>query len=395
MRIAIVGCGYVADMYAALLAEHPQLELAGVFDRVPERARRLASTARTRDYGSLAALLDDASVALVVNLTNPRSHFEVSRACLLAGKHVYSEKPLATVWAQAVELVDLAEQRGLQIASAPCTVLGESAQTAWKALRAGAVGQPLLAYAEIDDGMVHLENLASWVSASGSPWPFQDEFEVGCTLEHAGYYATWLVAMFGPAKSVTSFASCRIRDKRTGIALDPPDTPDFTVGCLEFESGVVARLTCSIVAPHDHGLRIFGTTGTLAVRECWDFGSRVTLQRRNKWTFRAEKRPLLARLLGLLGFVGLGPRRVPLVRHPRFRSRMPGGTRIDFCRGVAELADAIAERRPCRLSARFSLHVNEIVLALQDPAGMGCPRQLVSGTFPAMQPMPWATDGAP
>ncbi len=340
MRIAIVGCGYVADFYLATLAHHPELELAGVTDRDGARATHFAAFHSTRDYGSLAAILEDPHVPLVLNLTNPRSHYKVSRACLEAGKHVYSEKPLATAWPQAVELVALAERLGLQIVSAPCTVLGEAAQTLWKAIRKGRVGQVRLAYAELDDGMVHREKYQTWISASKNPWPYKDEFEVGCTLEHAGYYVTWLAAMFGPAESVTSFASCQILDKGTGEPLEPPDTPDFSSGCIRFASGLVARLTCSIIGSHDHSLRLFGDAGSLTVKEGWNFGSPISLSRWTPWSFRAERHPALARLLGL------GPRRLPLVRRPDFRSEVPGANRIDFCRGVAELAEAIRDRRP-------------------------------------------------
>jgi predicted dehydrogenase len=385
MRIAIVGCGYVADFYLASLAFHPELSLAGITDRVPERAKSFSTIHRTRDYGSLAALLDDREVELVLNLTNPRSHYEVSRACLEAGRHVYSEKPIATDWNLAVELVELAEGRGLQIVSAPCTVLGEAAQTLWKAVRQGRIGPVRLVYAELDDGMVHREDFGSWFSASGIPWPAKDEFEVGCTLEHAGYYVTWLAAMFGPAESVTAFASCQLPDKGIKEPLEPADTPDFSSGCIRFASGVVARLTCSIIAAHDHTLRLFGDQGTLTVPKAWDFGSPVYLRRWTRWSFRAERHPFLARL------VGLGPRRLPLVRQPTFRYKIPGANRIDFCRGVADLAESIRERRPCRLSPRFSLHVNEIVLALQYPQAMGSPRRLVS-RFDPVPPMPWAAD---
>ena len=66
---------------------------------------------------------------MVLNLTNPRAHYEVSQAALLAGKHVYSEKPLAMTMTEATELVDARRERGLRLASAPCSVLGETAQT--------------------------------------------------------------------------------------------------------------------------------------------------------------------------------------------------------------------------------------------------------------------------
>jgi predicted dehydrogenase len=385
LRLAIVGCGYAADFYLATLVNYPELELAGVTDRDPSRAERFAAFHRTRSYGSPDAMLADEQVRLVLNLTNPRSHYEVSRACLEAGKHVYSEKPLATAWPQAVELVELAERSGLQIVSAPCTVLGEAAQTLWKSVREGRIGQVRLAYAELDDGMVHREKYQTWIGASGNPWPYKDEFEVGCTLEHAGYYVTWLTAMFGPAESVTSFASHQIPDKGTAVPLEPPGTPDFSCGCIQFASGVAARLTCSIIGPHDHSLRLFGDEGTLTLKECWDFGSPIYLRRWTPWTFRAERYPTLARLMGL------GPRRLPLVQRPDFRYSVPGTNRIDFSRGVAELVSAIRDRRPCRISPKFSLHTNEIVLTLQHPREMGSPRRLTT-RFDPMPPMPWASD---
>jgi hypothetical protein len=62
---------------------------------------------------------------------------------------------------------------------------------------------------------------------------------------------------------------------------------------------------------------------------------------------------------------------------------------MDFCRGIAEVAEAVRERRPSRMSARFALHVNEVVLALQDPTGMGAVRTLQS-TFEPIEPMEWA-----
>jgi predicted dehydrogenase len=382
VRIAIVGCGYVADFYMMTLGNHASLVLAGVHDRDPERASHFARFHNTRDYGTLEALLGDPTVDLVVNLTNPRSHYEVSRAALEAGKHVYSEKPLATEWPQAVELVDLAEKRGLRISSAPCTVLGEAAQTVWRAVRERRIGDVRLVYAELDDGMVHLENRAGWKSASGIPWPSKDEFEIGCTLEHAGYYVTWLAAMFGPATSVTAFASAQLPDK--GVPdLAPPDAPDFSVGCIQFASGVAARLTCSIIAAHDHSLRLFGDKGTLVVKEAWDFGSPVLLKKWTPFTFRAERRsPALAHL-------AVGPRQIPLVRAPRFRSKGKGANPIDFSRGVAELADAIREDRRCRLAPDFSLHVTEIALTLHAPTQMGSPRRMTT-TFAPMDPMPWA-----
>ena len=382
MRIAVIGCGYVADFYMATLANHPELKLQGVHDRDAARAKAFAAFHRIeRIYPALDDALADPQVELVVNLTNPSSHYAVSRAALEAGKHVYSEKPLAMQLEQAEHLVALAEQHGLQVNSAPCSVLSETAQTLWKALRENRIGTPRLIYAELDDGNVPRRDYQNWISASGAPWPAKDEFEVGCTLEHAGYYLTWLTAFFGPATRITSFARNVQPDK--GIALDV-QTADFATACVEFASGPVARFTCSLYAPHDHRLRIFGDEGTLATQNVWDYGSRVTLATRNRFTGRAEKYPTLARL------VGLGPATVPLVRKRRFAYRTKGSNPMDFCRGIAETAAAAREGRDSRLSSRWSLHVNELVLAMQHPERYGVVRE-VKSRFEPLAPMPWAS----
>ena len=381
MRIAIVGCGYVADFYLKTLGNHPELELVGVMDRDHARAAHFAQfNGVSKVYASLAELLADPRVELVLNLTNPSSHYEISKAALLAGKHVYSEKPLSMDYAEAEELVALAESRGLTIAGAPCSVLGESAQTLWKALRDDRIGKVRLVYAELDDGPIHLMDYRNWKSDSGNAWPAKDEFEVGCTLEHAGYYVTWLCAFFGPAMRVTSFASVTIPDK--GIAVDVV-TPDFTVGCIEWASGVVARVTCSIFGTHDHKLRIFGDGGILGIEDCWDYASPVFMSKRTKLGLKAEKYPRAARL------TPFGPRKIPLARKPTFAFKTRGANPMDFCRGVAEVAASIVEKRACRIGARFALHVNEIVLALQNPQTLGSPRTLTS-SFEPMRPMLWA-----
>jgi predicted dehydrogenase len=373
MRIAIVGCGFVADYYLKTLPNHPQLKLAGVMDRNSDRASKFSAYHSVPVYDSLEKLLADGSVDIVLNLTNPRSHFSVSKACLEAGKHVYSEKPLAMEFSEAEELVNLAEQKGLLISSAPCSILSETAQTIWQALRENVIGKVRLVYAEMDDGLVHRMPYKQWLSESGTPWPYKDEFEVGCTLEHAGYYVNWLTAFFGPAETVTAFSSCLIPDKETDVPLDV-NAPDFSVACIKFASGVVARLTCSIVAPHDHALKIIGDEGILGIDDCWYYGAPVYIKR-----MIAIRRKT---------FITPWKQKYPLVRKaPKFGYK--GSQQMDFCRGVAEMAEAITEKRPCRLSPRYCLHNNEIVLAIQNALETGAPYKL-SSSFDPIAPMPWA-----
>ncbi|MER5176964.1 Gfo/Idh/MocA family oxidoreductase [Streptomyces sp. NPDC002896] len=374
--IAFIGCGYVADFYMATLRNYPELSLRGVYDSDRERVRKFSERHGVRSYASLDELLADDSVSIAVNLTNPRSHYEVSRRCLEAGRHVYSEKPFAEDLRQATELVEFAEQTGLTLSSAPCSLLGETAQTMWRALRRDVIGQPRLVYAELDDGAVHQMNFRSWASSSGAPWPYLDEFRVGPTLEHAGYYLTWLTAFFGPASEVMSYGRLIQPDKL-------PDAPpsefatDFTCACIRFHSGVVARLTCSTVAPEDHSLQIVGDDGVLSVSECWDYGAQIKVRKR---TEMSESTPHYL----------TEPEQLPLVRpadYP-FRYERYNGHDMDFSRGIADMAEAVRNGVSPRLTARHALHVLEITLAISSSEGAA--HTVLQTKFDELEPMAWA-----
>lgn len=377
LGIALVGCGYVADSYRHCVAFHPdRLRLAGVFDRDPDRLTAFTATWGDRAFGSLGELLADPGVAIVVNLTDPENHAAVTSAAIGAGRHVYSEKPLGMTTSEAVALRDAAGAAGLRLAAAPSNVLGEAAQTLWHAVRARRIGQVRLVYAELDDGMIHQADYRNWISRSGRPWPAEGEFETGCTFEHAGYVITLLVAMFGPVRRVTALSSLLLPDK--GVAA-PHHAPDFSTGCLEFEGGIVARLTNSIVAPYDHRLRIVGDAGILDLAEPWDFASPVRL----KGTATTRLQRFVERRVG-----GRRGTVVPAVRPVPFR-RGRGTPTMDFMRGVRELADAIVEGRPSRMDPDLAVHVTEVTEILQHPERFERPA-IVRSTAPRMEPMPWA-----
>jgi len=376
--IALVGCGFVADYYMATVGLHDQLQVFGAFDRDADRLARFTSHHTLRAYRALEELLDDERVEVVVNLTNPGSHFEVSWAALEAGKHVYSEKPLAMELSAAKELVALSERHRRELSCAPCSLLGETAQTIWRAMREGRIGTPRVVYAEMDEGMVFRMPYERWMSASGAPWPYRDEFEVGTTIEHAAYVVSWLPALFGSATAVTGYSSCLFPDKGRNTPI-PVEAPDFAVACIVFDSGVVARLTCSLVAPHDHSLRIVGDRGVLGVRDTWYYTSPVTIRRwLNVRGRHLERRPR---------------RTYPLVAKGR-RYGYRGTQQMDFARGVADLADAVREDRSPRLSRQYSLHVNEIVLAVSQALGGGGTYGMTT-TAGSVEPMPWATARQP
>ncbi len=408
MKIAVIGCGYVFDHYMDTLHHHPNLELVGVADRDAKRAKVVADYFKVRVYPSTEAVMADPQVELIVNLTDPHNHHPVSKAALLAGKHVYSEKPLAMNFADAQELFALAETKGLLLSGAPCSILSETAQTMWKVIQDGAIGRPLIAYAELDDNPIYLMKPEGWRNASGAPWPYLGEYEVGCTLEHAGYYLTWLCAIFGPAESVTSFSAPTVLDK-TPLPLSPPDTPDFSVGCIQFKSGAVARLTCSIVGPYDHRLRLIGNQGSVTTEECWHYRAPVKLERFSQLSLNARKARSVRESTFMQRLFGANGQSVPLVvpgasLWTRYRAELKKGQKgwfgsalkmlkkrelvsMDFFRGPAEMARSLAEKRRCAIPADFLLHVVELTLAIQNARTSGEPYR-VATSFSPLSPLP-------
>jgi len=124
VRLGIVGCGYVSALYLRTLQRRPDLQLVGVTDLVKERRELLARHANAPAFDTVEQLLERSDAEIIVNLTNPGSHYAVNKAALEAGKHVYCEKPLSTQFEQAKELVQLASKLGLRLSGAPCNVLG-------------------------------------------------------------------------------------------------------------------------------------------------------------------------------------------------------------------------------------------------------------------------------
>ncbi|MBV2359554.1 Gfo/Idh/MocA family oxidoreductase [Thalassococcus sp. CAU 1522] len=371
--ISLLGCGFVADLYLRSLSVMPGLRVAAVWDRDPTRLAAFCSYWNLPAAASLDALIASTPPdGLVLNLTNPAEHFATTKACLDAGRHVYSEKPLAMALEQARSLHRLADTNGLTLATAPCSVLGEAAQTMAAALRKNVAGTPRLIYAELDDGFIPQAAYRKWRSESGAPWPYEDEFRTGCTLEHAGYYLGWLIAWFGSVRTVVA-ASAETLPEKEGTG---PFAPDVSVATLFLDNGPLVRLTCSIVAPHDHTIRVIGDKGVLSCDAAWNNSAKVRF---------AERFSLRRRL-----FESPWKRRVKLSGPTHPKVGRWGAAAMNFLLGPAEVLDAIATGRSSRLGGDYALHLTEVTLAIQN-AGETAGAQTMTTRCAPMDPMPWAT----
>ena len=350
MRFALVGCGDVAERYARAIAAEPALELVGVTDLVPARAADLAARFGVAHFATLEALLADDRVDTAVNLTAPEAHAPVTTACLDAGKHVHTEKPAALRHEEVHELATLARRRDVRLSCAPATLLGEAQQTAWKLVRAGSLGTIRAVYAEANWGRIE-----GW-----HPSP-QTLYAVGPMIDVGIYPLTILTAIFGPARRALAYATVLEPDRRT-LAGTPfrLAAPDFAVAVLDFESGIVGRLTSTFwVGPgKQRGIEFHGQAASLYLASWAEFDSRLELSSDGE-TYTP----------------------VPLVREP-YRG-------IGWSRALLDLAEAVEQGRPHRASAEHAAHVVEVLNAIDASRRDGRAVE-VHSQFEPPAPMEWA-----
>jgi hypothetical protein len=164
--------------------------------------------------------------------------------------------------------------------------------------------------------------------------------------------------------------------------------PDFTTGCIEYDEGVVARVTCSVVAPEDKSLTIIGDKGVLRVDNVRHERCPVRYQTYELGRLGAAIERRIDALRLRLGMPSLRTgwtawRSYPYVsRPPRWLS---GRKAVDFLRGPSEMAAARREGRACRLSAEFGQHIADILGALQHPVGGGT--RMILSRFPEIEPL--------
>lgn len=277
-KIAIIGVGDISGIYLKNITEtFDNLEIAGVCDLIPEKALRAKEKYPNipKIYKDMYEAFADPEADIILNITRAYQHYEVTKAALLAGKNVYSEKPLATTIEQGVELIRLARSRNLLLGGAPDTFLGAGIQTCKKIIDSGFIGRPLAATAFM---MSH--GVESW-----HPDPeFFYKPGAGPMLDMGPYYTTALIHLLGPVDSLmamtqqsfeTRTATCK---EKKGMVIRV-ETPTYVAGTLRFVSGATASMVMSFETLHSSlpCIEIYGEKGTLTVPDPNTFGGPIRL----------------------------------------------------------------------------------------------------------------------
>ena len=342
LRIGVIGCGNISATYVRNAALFGGVELAACADISPDIAN-----VRAKEYGIRAltteALLADPEVDLVLNLTIPTAHFDVTMSALTAGKHVFTEKPLATSAADGRRLVAEANKRKLLLGSAPDTFLGAAGRRARHLMDQGAIGKPVTGTAfMMGRGMEHWHpNPQFYYQPGGGPI-----FDIG------PYYLTMLVNLLGSVSRVMAMAT-KGQGRRLITAEGPFKSTSFAVGTptnvlslLEFRSGATVTFGASwdVFRHSNHPIELHGTEGSLRLPDPDTFGGTVSLSERGaEWRHFESDDELY------------GAKNWPFAEPDRANYRMLG---------VADLAHSLETSRMPRASGGLALHVLEIMGAI-------------------------------
>jgi len=341
LGVGIIGCGNISTTYFQFSPLFRGIEVRACADINPAAAK-----ARAKEYGvraeSVADLLDDPEVDIVVNLTIPAVHYEVSRAALDAGKHVYSEKPFVLSVKEGLDLKKRAAKKKLRVGSAPDTFFGGAHQLVRDLIDKGKLGA-------ITGGTCHV------MSRGMEHWhPNPDFFfqpGAGPVLDLGPYYITNLVQLIGPVKSVAALASVPRKERiiangpRNGQTV-PVDTPTTIHALLQFHSGAVVTMGTSWdVWGHGHApMELYGEGGTVYVPDPNFFGGTVRYTAGSK---EVKKLPGWNHPFG-----------VPNQKHGK---EMLANYRTA---GLSDMALAIQSGRPHRCSIELALHAVDVMTGI-------------------------------
>lgn len=277
-KIGIIGTGHISEIYCEnLTTVHENTEIIAVADINREAAQKKAAKWNIPYVLTVEELLAREDIDIVVNLTPPKNHYAVIKAALIAGKHVFTEKPLATTAAEADELVAIAREKKRMLGAAPETNYGAGVSTGKALIEQGAIGKVLYA-----DARFRWPGDENW-----HPNPsFLYQPGAGPLYDRGPYFLNAMVDLLGGVKEVSAmtaigFPTRTVTSKPRYGEVFKVETPSHVQGMLRFESGVLATLLLSfdMKCPYDSAIEIFGTEGSILIKEPIGFGYPVYLSK--------------------------------------------------------------------------------------------------------------------
>jgi len=344
IRVGIIGCGSVSGVYLPHLAECPYAEVVSTCDIIYERAQNRAAEFKIpNSYPHIDQMLAGVPFDLLVNTTDMQEHGRLNRIALNAGKHVWSEKPMANTYKEGKALLDLAIQKKLRIWGAPAVVNSPQFAFMSKAIQEGKLGK-------ISAGHAHYGHL-------GPTWSAFFYEKGGGSLPDLGVYnLATLTGLLGPARYVTAMTSIvtptRNVDNKGQIKVEAEDN---AIVVMDHGNGILSNV--------QSGFNYFDP-----------YGHQGTGQNQHTITIWGTK--------GNLGLVGYdwAPFGVDIatVEHESPIRVAPSADTYVWQQGASVIAEALSTGKEPLINAEHALHVLEVIEAARKSGLTGKRVKLVS-----------------
>jgi predicted dehydrogenase len=348
IKVAIIGCGSVSNRYIVHLQSSPLVKIVSLCDIKQDRAeaQNKKYNIGASTYNNINALLKGNAFDLMLTLTDMQMHGALNKIALQAGKHVWSEKPLANTYAEGKALVDYAKLKGVRIWGAPAVVTSPQFEFMSKTIQAGKLGKLASAHGQYGH--------------TGPTWSSFFYEPLGGSMPDLGVYnMATLTGLLGPAKSVMAMTSIvnkeREIDEKGIVKVREEDNAHIL---LEHDNGVISHIMCGFnyfdPFGHEaknqtlHSIQIFGDKGNMRlIGYDWE-PKNVVLD--NSWT-----------------------------EPPQVHQTDDGG--YQWQEGATRIAGALSKNIEPRINVLHSLHVLEIIEAARKSSKEGIKVKLVS-SFP-------------
>ena len=352
-KVGLIGCGHIAETYFRAHKYFNNFRIIKCADINHLAAKKCASTYKIKAL-SVKNLLKDKEIEIILNLTVPKAHFEVSKKALLNNKHVYTEKPMAINLKDGKELLKISKRKRLYIGNAPDTFLGGGNQKSKEILEKNFIGK------------INLGNIIfaypGVQSYHPNPEPWFAKKEGGPVIDMGPYYLTALVNLLGPAKQV--WGSFMWNKKKRIIGIGPRKgksikvlCPTTYLGTIFFSSGAIIRFTLSfdVIAHHRNHIELYGSKGSILVPDPNMFGGSVYTCKKLGGTWKEHKTNKM-----FLGKINIRQKSLRANEAP-INANYRGV-------GLAEMAYCIQNKKKHRCNGELSFHVLDIIQSIMKAA---------------------------
>ena len=355
-KIGLIGCGHIAETYFRAEKYFNNIKIIKCADINEKASKRCALNFGIKSV-TVNELFKDKEIEIILNLTIPKAHYQISKKALINGKHVYSEKPLAINLNDGKKLLKISKKKKLYLGSAPDTFLGGGIQKSKELVEKNIIGN-----VKLGNAVFAFPGIQSY---HPNPEPWFTKKEGGPVIDMGPYYITALVNLLGPAKKVTG--TIIQGQKYRTIGIGPKKGKKFKVECpttylstITFKNNSIIRLTLSfdVIAHQRNHIELYGEKGSMIVPDPNMFGGSVLTCNKlgDNWKeFKTTKMPL-----GRINIRTQSSRANETPTNANYRGV-----------GLSEMAYSIENKRKHLCNGEISLHVLDIITSIMKAARSG------------------------